>query len=303
MGNVQPEAMPIDCAIIGAGPAGLTAAIYLARYHRRVRIFDAGESRAALIPISHNFPGFPAGISGTDLLERLRTQCQCYGINIEVGQVSDLTVNPAGFRLQVADKCITARTVILATGVEDRKPDILDWKRATLSSAIRWCPICDGFEGTDQNLALLSDASEGYRHAIFLRTYTQHLTLLVHGGHLLPTQVSELSALGIKVVIESIRSIDAAHRVQVYLESGTLIEFDALYPMIGCVPRTQLLSKLELKHDHNNLLWVDEHQCTSLRGLYAAGDVVHALNQMNVGTAHAATAATAVHRRLPPNFR
>jgi thioredoxin reductase (NADPH) len=81
MSSAAPQ--PYDCVIIGGGPAGLTAAVYLARYRRRIVLFDAGDSRAALIPESHNYPGFPEGVSGPGLLSALRKQAENYGIAAE----------------------------------------------------------------------------------------------------------------------------------------------------------------------------------------------------------------------------
>ncbi|MDB6084207.1 MAG: hypothetical protein JWN43_2088 [Gammaproteobacteria bacterium] len=297
----------IDCAIIGAGPAGLTAAIYLARFRRAVRLFDTGESRAALIPITHNFPGFPMGISGVDLLGRLRAQSSRYGVRIEPNRVNSVSNVDGVFILRVAGEWIAASAVILATGVKDLKPNIPGWREATLSGTVRWCPICDGYEGTDQTLALLSSAQDGYRHAMFLRTYTRHLTLVTEPGgkSLSDEQRRELNEVGVRVLDEPIvrMSASAADGVLIEVAGGEPLHFDAVYPMNGCEPRVELLQGLNAKTDENGALWVDGHQHTSIPGLYAAGDVVHALNQMSVGAAHAATAATAVHHGLPKNYR
>ena len=107
---------PTDCAIIGAGPAGLTAAIYLTRFRRSVRLFDAGESRAALIPTTHNYPGFPFGISGVDLLDRLRGQAARYDVHVEELTVQSLAVTEGMFRLTVRGETVSAATVILCDG-------------------------------------------------------------------------------------------------------------------------------------------------------------------------------------------
>ena len=79
---------PLDCLIIGGGPAGLTAAIYLARFHLKLKLVDGGKSRAAMIPCTHNHAGFPDGISGAELIERMKEQAQLYGAAIEDGFVS-----------------------------------------------------------------------------------------------------------------------------------------------------------------------------------------------------------------------
>ena len=303
MAKSEPE--HIDCAIIGAGPAGLTAALYLARFRRTTRVFDAGESRAGLIPLSHNFPGFPLGISGVDLLGRLRAQGRRYGVDVEHTRVTALARHEQGFRLDIGGPPVWARTVILATGVEDSKPALPAWREATLSAAVRWCPICDAFEGLDETLGLLANARDGYKHALFLRSYTRKLTFLVAPGGtpLEEAQRQVLGGLGIRVVDEPVVRMAAAAQVQVDLAGGERLTFDALYPMVGCTPRIELLTSLGVALDENGLLRVDEHQRTSLPGLYAAGDVVHALNQMSVGTAHATTAATAIHNGLPANYR
>ena len=149
----------IECAIIGGGPAGLTAALYLARFRRHVTVIDGRQSRAELIPVSHNYPGFPQGISGTELLARLREQAMRYGVPIIDGVVKSLKPVKAEFLLETGgEHVIRAPTVLLATGVNDRKPPIVGIREATLAGAVRWCPICDGFEVQHHAVALLSPA-------------------------------------------------------------------------------------------------------------------------------------------------
>src|SRR3978361_599483 len=91
------EMREVDCLIIGGGPAGLTAATYLARYKRNVVVFDSGESRASLIPKSHNYPGFTNGISGNDLLSRLREQATSYRVTITTSRITDLIRRGSAF--------------------------------------------------------------------------------------------------------------------------------------------------------------------------------------------------------------
>src|SRR3954463_12990988 len=114
----------LDCLIVGGGPAGLTAAIYLARYRRKTRLIDSGESRAALIPESHNYPGF-RGIGGPDLLRRLRDQAGLYGGVLERARVSALDRGEDGaFIARTGDSEIQARFVLLAAGLIDETPQI-----------------------------------------------------------------------------------------------------------------------------------------------------------------------------------
>src|SRR4051812_42255465 len=113
---------PRDCLVVGAGPAGLTAAIYLARFHLSVLVVDDGRSRAGLIPMSHNHPGFPHGIAGSELLARMRVQAQRYGAGLQAGKVVSLSANGELLVAQTDAQEIRARTVLLATGAVNRRP-------------------------------------------------------------------------------------------------------------------------------------------------------------------------------------
>jgi thioredoxin reductase (NADPH) len=113
-----------DCVIVGGGPAGLTAAIYLARYYLSVTVFDDGISRAASIPVSHNHAGFPGGINGAELIDRMRAQATMYGAEIIGRRVTALRRAEEDFIVSFADDAVSARTVLIATGVVNRMPSM-----------------------------------------------------------------------------------------------------------------------------------------------------------------------------------
>ena len=148
----------LDCLIVGGGPAGLTAAIYLARFRRRAVLVDAGSSRAAWIPISHNHPGFPDGIAGEELLARMRAQAGRYGASILAGEIGRLERRADGFTATMADGSrLRARHVLLATGGEDQPPpmDLPTLGEAVGRGLLRYCPICDAYEARDRRIALV----------------------------------------------------------------------------------------------------------------------------------------------------
>ena len=299
----------LDCLIIGAGPAGLTAALYLARYRRRVRIVDAGNSRAALIPVSHNYPGFPDGIPGVDLLARLREQTQGHGVAVEAATVTRVVRHDDGFLATMGASQVRARTVVLATGVVDRQPSA-DWlsdaAAATAAGRLRWCPICDGYEALDQEIGLIASAESGLAHALFLRTYSQRITWIVHPAtDVVGTAARDrLAAEGVRLVQTAIAKLTLeSESIVMALADGTELPFDTLYPMLGSVAQSALAVRLGARCSDNGELEVDAHQLTSVPGLYAAGDLVNALNQMAVGMAHAAIAATHIHNHLARNPR
>jgi thioredoxin reductase (NADPH) len=291
----------LDCLVVGGGPAGLTAALYLARYRRHARLFDAGESRAALIPESHNYPGF-RGIAGPELLARLRAQAEEYGSVIEKGTVTTVARDDELFVARCNNSEIRARSVLLATGLIDHRPPIEGFEDGVYSGAIRFCPICDGFEAMDQRIGVLGDTEDAGKKALFLRTYTRDVFLF-------PTDDApnakrdELIAAGVTVVGKPRRVENIGDKVSVAVEGGAPVDLDVLYPALGCTVRSELAVSLGAACDPTGNLRVDAHQQTTVDLLYAAGDVVTDLHQLSVATGHAAIAATDIHNRLPGNLR
>jgi len=133
--------------VIGAGPGGLTAAIYLARYLREVVVVEDGRSRALWIRRSHNCPGYPDGIPGPELLTRLRRQAQRYGAPLWSGRVDALERGLGDtFMCSLGGEPLEASTVLLATGAEDVAPPIPDLDEAIRRGVVRHCPACDAYE-------------------------------------------------------------------------------------------------------------------------------------------------------------
>ena len=203
-----------DCIIIGAGPAGLTAAIYLARFHLRIRLFDDGSSRAALIPRTNNHAGFPEGIPGLDLLLLMRRQAERFGAVREEAHVEAIRPDGDIVAIEVEGRSLAARTVLLATGVVNNRPDMpADLHDAALAKGLlRYCPICDGYEVTDKRVGVIGTGDHGMREALFLRTYTQQVTLIAPGaGHDLDDACrATLDAAGIEHVDGPCTPIEAA---------------------------------------------------------------------------------------------
>ena len=290
---------PLDCLIVGGGPAGLTAAIYLARYRRTLKLVDAGESRAALIPESHNYPGFQ-GINGHALLARLREQAERYGANLVRGEVSELRREDGGFVAAFDKGTLRARTVLIATGLIDAQPETEGLRDAVAHGAIRFCPICDGYEAMDKRIGVIGSLAHAGSKALFLRTYSRELVLF-------PTEIdgdrAELEKGGVAITARPLAVMPEGERVMVRTEDGQRHLVDTLYPAMGCSVRSQLATALGADCTDMGNLRVDDHQRTNVEGLFGAGDVVSDLHQISVATGHAAIAATAIHNRLPKNFR
>jgi thioredoxin reductase (NADPH) len=295
-----------DCVIVGAGPAGLVAATYLARYRRDVAVVDSGDSRAEKIPRARNVPGFPTGISGLHLLQRLRAQAERAGIVVTAGCVDTIDGAEDDFSVRFGRRVLRARRVLLATGMTDHVPLPGLTRRATLRGIVRWCPICDGNEATDRRVVLLGEVEHGVPHALFLRTWTRELTLVIAPGARLPaTRRRELADAGVALVRKAVQRarIDADAGGDLLCADGTTIPFDIVYPMTGGRARSQLALALGARSGRDKALLCQPGQRTSVPGLHAAGDVVATLHQISVACAQGAQAATAIHNALPHNFR
>jgi thioredoxin reductase (NADPH) len=304
MTTSQPAITPerLDAIIVGAGPAGLTAALYMGRFRRRVLVIDGGDSRAAWIPTTHNHPGFPDGVAGTTLLDLQREHALRYGALIQAGTVRTLSVTNDGFTLEIGDGALWAPTVLLACGVEDNAPALPEVDESVRRTLLRICPICDGFEVTGQRVGVIGHGPLGAREALFLRSYTDQLTLIhIAAPEALPAEeralLAEAGVTLIETPIESVELQPDRPRALCFSDAGRL-EFDALYSALGVTPRTGLALAAGARHDDQGRLVVDDHQQTSIPGLYAAGDMVRGLNQITTAQGEAAIAATAMHNRL-----
>lgn len=291
----------LDCIVIGGGPAGLTAALYLARFRREICVIDAGESRAAWIPVSHNQPLFPEGITGTEILQRMRQQLVRVGTKIVTEKATAIAALEQKFLVEFADEVAAARTILLATGVVNHSPDMNAelHRHGVAAGLIRYCPVCDGFEAKGLKIAVLGKGPHGVREASFLRTYSQDVTLFCDASTIEESDRKQLAAAGITVVDQPIARL-AIDQAQIFIETklGARLRFDTLYPALGSSSNTDLLLPLGGSISSQGCVLVDSHQMTNVTGIYAAGDVVQALDQISVACGEAAIAATAIHNRL-----
>lgn len=299
----------VDALIIGAGPAGLTAATYLTRFHRRIAVVDAGKSRARWIPTSHNCPGFPFGVAGPALLEKLRLQAERYGAPITHGCIASLQRNDAGFlATDEAGNRWQASYVLLATGIVDRMPPFFgglpSLEAAIADNHVRLCAVCDGYEASDERIAVYGPTDVAVKHAAFLRTFSRSVTVLpVDDAPVEPATADCARAARIDILAPPTSMAQCGEVLRTEFADGGTRDFDTLYPVLGADAQSALALGLGALGDDGDELVVDDHMQTRVDGLYAIGDIVSALNQISVAMGHAAIAATAIHNRLPSNWR
>jgi thioredoxin reductase (NADPH) len=293
-----------DCLIIGGGPAGLTAAIYLARFHLDIMVVDAGKSRASWIPCTRNVPGFTDGIEGTELLQRMRDQACKYGAKVESEFVTRLERDPetALFTAHWGSGEATARTVLIATGVTNRRPpmdeDLHD--AAVARGLVRYCPICDGYEVTDKRIGVIGSDHHGVTEALFIRSFTADLTFIAPDKalRLKPEDQHKLNQAGVECTDGPAQAVAIAGECIVVETAEGTCSFDSIYAALGSDTHTQLAQMAGAKLAPDGCIACDAHQRSSVAGLYAAGDVVHGLDQISHAMGEGGVAATTIRNDL-----
>ena len=255
-----------------------------------------------MIPCTHNHAGFPKGISGADLILRMKEQAQLYGAAIEDGFVSRIESGDGGFVAEWGCGPVAAKTVLLATGVSNRRPT-LDEKAhdaALAAGLIRYCPICDGYEVTDKPVAVIGTGAKGAAEAQFLRSFTPDLTLFSPDGphELSSDERARLTEAGIAMVDGPVKAIEPGTDSIAIVAVGKRREFASLYPALGSDTHTQLAEMLGARLNEQGCIAIDAHQRTNVPGLYAAGDVVIGLDQISHAMGHGGVAATTIRNDL-----
>lgn len=293
-----------DAVIVGAGPAGLSAALYLARFQRSTLVLHDGASRAARIPLSHNVPGYPEGVSGERLLATMTRHVAAYGAALVKAHVESASICDRSFAIVADDgRRWLSRTLLLATGVEmnEIELDAGDHDCAIAEGVVRYCPICDGYEHIGERIAVIGCDAQGAGEALFLRQYSESVTLIPRRyADLSPETLQQLLQAGVTVIdapVEQLVQGRACVRLRLKGCAETL-RFDVVYPALGLRPRTQLAVGLGLFPDGDGNLSAEAIFGTAVPGLYAAGDVVAGLDQISVAMGHGAIAATRAHNWL-----
>jgi thioredoxin reductase (NADPH) len=292
----------VDCLIIGGGPAGLTAAIYAARFHLSVLLVDAGRSRAAMIPCTHNHAGFPEGISGLDLLQRMRRQAMHYGAEFVIGHVRELHPISEGFLARTERDELRGRTVLLATGVTNRRPTMDEslHAEALKRGRLRYCPVCDGYEVTGQKIAVIGAGGHAVNEAEFLRSYSADISVIATDAEVGfdEAQRAHLGQIGVHVFAGPAHDF-VLEPTAISLACGDgRLSFDTIYPALGSIVHSDLAEALGAQLTETGCVKTDAHQRASVPGLYAAGDVVIGLDQISHAMGEAGVAATTIRNDL-----
>ena len=303
---------PYDCIVIGAGPAGLSASLFLARYLRRILTFHHNSPRNEYAHGVHGFLGHD-GIRPGELLARGRDEVTSYGgLIIEACVNTVEKISSERFRVVVDSegtepRAFEARRLLLATGLRDLTPDCPGF-REFYGSSVHHCPDCDGYEVKDKRVAVLARGDNAAAFTANLLTWTRNITLLTDGGEISNDARAKLGGLDVAIRTESIVALegDTSKRQlqRVLFSGGEPLECDALFFNLGTEPATNFHETLGCRLDPKcGLVWVDDTQQTSVDGVYAAGDITPQSQLAVVAAAEGAMAAIHIHRSLIPKER
>jgi len=296
--------------IIGSGPAGYTAAIYAARADLKPLLFEGSVTAGGALMNTtevENFPGFPDGIMGPDLMDNLRKQAERFGAELVTDDVTevDLTGNPKV--VKVGDEFHYAKAVIIATGSGYRELGLENEKRLS-GRGVSWCATCDGFFFRDQNIAVVGGGDTAMEEAIFLTKFA-HVTVIHRRDTLRASKIMQERAMSNPKItflwdseVVDILGEEKVSGVRVRnVKTGELGELDVtgLFIAIGHDPRSELF-KGQLDTDEDGYLLVDHPTTkTKIPGVFACGDVVdHVYRQAITAAASGCSAAIDAERYL-----
>src|SRR5919112_1003116 len=289
-----------DCIIVGAGPAGLNAALVLGRARRRVVVLDNAQPRNYATHEMHGVLGHD-GLDPADLRARGRAELAGYGVDVVSAEVQDGDVVDGVVRLGSARGVDGARTVLLATGLLDEVPDIPGFADVWGTSA-RTCPYCDGFEHRDERLAVLGSGGRGEHLAVLLRQWSGDVVLLSNGPHGLGAdQLARTQALGIPVVETPVAALEAdgdGRLRRVRLDDGQTLDRDALFFYVGWRLRNDVARTLGCQLRDDGSIAVDSEQATTVDRVYAAGNCADPRALVPVAAGSGVAAAVAINVRL-----
>ena len=303
-----------DCIVVGAGPGGLSGARFLARYRRRVLTFHHNSPRNLYSHGVHGFLGHH-GILPAELLARGRDEVTQHGGLIIEGCVTKAEqIADEHFRVTTGDENVAvqtfdARRLLLATGLRDLTPECPGF-RDFYGVSVHHCPDCDGFEVSGKRVAVLGHGKSAVGFTLNLMTWTKNLTLITNGdeGDMTDEHRAQLARFEIPITNQRIAALegDVEKRQieRVRFEDGEQLECEALFFNLGTELASGLHEMLGCKMDDEcNLVWVDDVQQTSVKDVYAAGDITPHSQLAVVAAAEGAMAAIHIHKSLIPDER
>jgi thioredoxin reductase (NADPH) len=300
-----------DVIIIGSGPSGYTAALYAARAKLNPLLFEGSvTSGGALMNTTEveNFPGFPDGVLGPDLMDSIRKQAERFGAELVTDDVTEVDLTATPKVVKAGSDTFLARTVIIATGSSYRELGIPGEKRLS-GHGVSWCATCDGFFFRDQDIAVVGGGDSALEEATFLTRFARSVTIVHRRDSLRASAIMQDRALAspkIRFAWDSVvTEVVGEDRVSGIKLSNTqsgeesFLEVSGIFVAIGHDPRSELFTGQLATDDEGYLLVEQPSTRTAIPGVFAAGDVVdHTYRQAVTAAGSGCSAALDAERWL-----
>jgi len=299
-----------DVAMIGAGPASLSAAVYTTREDLGTVLIEKGVigGLAAVTDWVDNYPGFPKGLAGLDLANALQAQAERFGAKIELGEVSKISKDGDNIKLATTDGDVLAKAVLIATGSDYKKIGV-PGEQEYYARGVHYCATCDGAFYRDKNIACVGGGNSAVQEALFLTKFAKHIDLLVRSkltaSDVLVHELEKNPKITVHLGVTTDEIVGEGGKVTKVVgtdtKTGKKVEFptDGVFVFVGLKPNTEFLKDSGIELDEVGFIKTDSRLETSVKGVYAAGDVRSgATMQIASAVGEGATAALMIRQHL-----
>lgn len=274
--------MDYDCIIIGGGPAGLTAGIYASRARLKTLIVESCSipCQAVMADLIENYPGFPDGVNGFELISNFKKQAEKFGAEFVISDVKGIKERKEGFEVETEDKCYTSLSTIIAFGASPKKLDIPGEDKFR-GRGVSYCGTCDGALFKGKEIVVVGGGDTALEEALFLTRFAEKITVVHRRDALRGTKILQERAFAnkkIKFVWDSIvteiiggSKVTASKLKNVKTSAVTDFSCDGVFIFVGYAPNTGFL-KDTVSLDENGYIISDDHCLTSKPGIFACGD-------------------------------
>lgn len=287
--------------IIGAGPAGLSAALYTARADLEplVMVGSLVGGQASLTYTIENYPGFPDGIGGAELGDLFQKQAEKFGARIEFTSVDGVDLSQRPFKVQTYGKDYLAESLIIATGASSNLLNIPGEKELT-GKGVSYCATCDGWFFKGKKVVVVGGGDSALEESLFLTRFASSVTIIhrrdaLRAGAILQNRIKEdpkIEILYDTIVTEVIgdEAVKALKIQNVKTGENKIFETDGLFVFIGHTPNTAIF-KDQINLDERGYITIDQQMQTGIKGVFAAGEVADSQNRQVVTSAGMGAAA------------
>ncbi len=277
----------LNTLIIGGGPAGYTAAIYTSRAGLNPVVIEGMQPGGQLTITTEveNFPGYPEGVSGTDLVNDIKKQAQKFGADIRSGAVTSVDFSKQPLEVTVDDNVIKTRTVIIATGASARFVGLED-EQKYMGTGVSACATCDGFFYRKRVVAVVGGGDSACEEALYLSSLAKHVYLIVRKPYLRASKVMQDRVFGKENITVLFSCRTEGLFGEEYLEGAKLIRtledgneerfeiaIDGFFLAIGRNPNTELFKDIVTLDQQGYIKLTGDSTATNVKGVFAAGDV------------------------------